>query len=95
MNNKIQLLHPTGKHAVQIDREKYDILRNALVNILQSGVELTHTEIVHAVNQDFRKNNVVFEGSVEWYLESVKLDLEARNEIKRSIGKSPVRFFIP
>jgi hypothetical protein len=93
MDQKIQLLHPAGKHAVRIDRDKYDLVRNSILEILKSGDELTHTELTHALTEKFRKNKIEFDGSLEWYLESVKLDLEARKEIRRK-GKSPVRFVI-
>jgi hypothetical protein len=91
MDHKIQLLHPGGKHAVRIDRIKYDLFRNSILECLKSGDELTHTELTHAVTEKFRMNKIEFDGSLEWYLESVKLDLEARNEIQRK-GKTPVRF---
>ena len=94
MDQKIQLLHPEGKHAVRIDKLKYDLFRNTLLKCLKSGSEFTHTELVNAVIIDFRKNNIEFEGSLEWYLESVKLDLEARKEINRIKDKSTVRFRI-
>ena len=93
MDQKIQLLHPAGKHAVRIDNYKYDLFRNSILECLKSGDELTHTELTKALIENFRKNKIEFEGSLEWYLESVKLDLEARKEIRRK-GKSPVRFVI-
>jgi hypothetical protein len=93
MDHKIQLLHPGGKHAVRIERNKYDLLRNSILECLKSGGELTHTELTHAVTEKFRMNKIEFEGSLEWFLESVKLDLEARKEIQRK-GKSPVKFVI-
>jgi hypothetical protein len=92
MNQKIQLLHPEGKHASRIDKGKYDIIRNSILRCLKPGVEFTHTEIVNAVVMDLSQNKIGFEGSVGWYLESVKLDLEARKEIKRLSDKTPVRF---
>lgn len=39
-------------------------------------------------------NKTKFEGSVEWHMEWVKLDLEARKEIRRIGDKYPVRFAI-
>lgn len=43
---------------------------------------------------DFTKKKIVFEGSLEWYLEWVELNLEARKEIKRVSDKSPVKYTI-
>jgi hypothetical protein len=42
--------------------------------------------------QDFKKNKIKFEGSVEWYMESVKLDLEANKFIERVYDKSRLKF---
>jgi len=37
-------------------------------------------------------HNTVFEGSVEWHMEWVKLDLEARKLIIRTCDDAPVKF---
>jgi hypothetical protein len=51
-------------------------------------------ELLQAINEDFKKNKTKFEGSINWHLEWVKLDLEAKNEIKRSSNKTPIKFTI-
>lgn len=89
MEQRILLMHPAGKKAVSMDKDKYDVLKQALLNFLKEAGESTHTEILKTITYNFRKNNIKFQGSVEWHLEWVKLDLEARNEICRSNGKSP------
>lgn len=94
MEQKIQLIHPTGKKAVSIQKEKYNVLKKVILNCLKEKGESTHAEIQQAMTEDFRNNNIKFEGSLDWYLEWVKLDLEARNEIKRVSDKSPVKFTI-
>ena len=91
MDQKIQLIHPDGKKAVSIDKEKYDVLRKAILSSLNKG-ESTHSEILYSITEDFKKDKIRFEGSIEWYLEWVKLDLEARNEIKRVANKPAVIF---
>jgi hypothetical protein len=94
IKSQIQLTHPTGKKAVSIDKEKYDVLKEAIMNYLKTRGESTHAEISQAINEDFKKNRTRFEGSVDWHLEWVKLDLEARKEIKRSRNKTPIKFTI-
>ena len=89
---QIQLIHPQGKKAVSMDKGKYDVLKKPLLDLLKTKGESTHTEIFHAIIDDFDKNNTTFEGSVEWHMEWVKLDLEARKEIKRTGNKSPIKF---
>ena len=92
MEKVIQLKHPTGKKAVTMERKKYEAVRSPLLACLKTRGESTHKEIVQAITEYFRRNNTEFEGSIEWHTEWVKLDLEARNEIKRTNARSSVRF---
>ena len=94
MEQKIQLNHPAGKKAVSMDIEKYDALKKVLLNHLRTKGESTHAEILQAITEDFKKNKAKFEGSIEWHMEWVKLDLEARNKIKRIDDISPIKFVI-
>jgi hypothetical protein len=94
MDQKIQLIHPADKKAVSIDKIKYDVLKKIIINYLKTKGESTHAEILQAIIKDLKKNNTRFEGSVEWHLEWVKLDLEARKEIKRISKKPPIKFMI-
>lgn len=94
METKMQLKHPAGKKAIRMDTAKYDVLKNTLMKQLKAKGELTHEEMYRAIAADFKKNNIAFEGSVEWHMEWVKLDLEAKKEIKRIPGTSPTKFTI-
>jgi len=94
MESRIQLKHPAGKKAVSMDQQKYATIEKALMNCLRAGGEVTHTEILKSLTEEFKKNNTTFEGSVEWHLEWVKLDLEARNVIKRIVDQSQIKFTI-
>jgi hypothetical protein len=92
METTIQLKHPAGKKAVSMDKGKYDLLKKVLLNHLKTKGESTHAEILQTITQDFKKNKIKFDGSVEWHMEWVKLDMEARKEIKRTSDKSPIKF---
>ena len=91
---KIQLKHPAGKKAVSMDKAKYDALKKPILNHLNTKGESTHAEILQTIIEDFKKNKTKFAGSVEWHMEWVKLDLEARKEIKRLGDKSPIKFIV-
>jgi len=93
METKIQLSHPTGKKAVRMDKDKYDILKKAILRCLKNKT-LTHTELLKAIIADFKKNKIKFIGSTEWYMESVKLDLEANKLIHRLKDNSQLKFKI-
>src|SRR5216110_1376074 len=93
METKILLKHPAGKKAVRINKDKYDTLSKAIFRCLKNK-SLTHTELFEAIIADFKKNQIKFEGSIEWYMEFVKLDLEANKLIHRVKDKSQLKFQI-
>jgi hypothetical protein len=92
MEQRIRLAHPAGKNAVSMSKSKYDIIKKAILKCLAKKRTLSHTEMLNAINDDFKKNKIIFEGSVEWYMESVKLDLEANKIIIRQKEKSKLKF---
>lgn len=80
MKDTIRTLHPEKKQGVNISREKYDIICKAIMTALHSQKEMTFMNLSRAVEKQV---NGKFEGSVMWYVTTVKLDLEARGQIKR------------
>ena len=89
MEEKILTLHPTeGKSGVNISRDKYDLVKAAIVESLRSVEELTFKELTQSVHV---KLSGRFEGSIPWYVTTVKLDLEARGVIARLPKTSPQR----
>lgn len=91
---KIQLLHPQGKKAVSIAKDTYELLKTEIVKFLTDNPDGSFTEISKAISQNFRNNNVTFEGSLNWYLEWVKLDLEARHYITRLPKTAPQKYVL-
>jgi hypothetical protein len=83
MDEKIRTLHPQGKRGVHISKAKYETMKKAILEVIGNG-RLTHHELTHAVE---RKLKGKFEGSIPWYMESTKLDLEARGRIERVPGE--------
>lgn len=86
MKDTIRTLHPEKKQGVKISREKYEIIRKAIMNTLRKQKEITFMNLSRAVEKEVNGN---FEGSVIWYVTTVKLDLEARGEIKRVPSSRP------
>ena len=82
---KILTKHPLGKRGVNISKEKYETLKKAILAALGKK-ELTHTELFDRLNKSLKGK---FSGSISWYAETVKLDLEARKMIQRTFGKTP------
>lgn len=89
MSEKIMTLHPDGKAGVNIDKAKYDAIRSAiLASITDNGGEIAFKDLATAVTAHL---STPFDGSIGWYTTTVKLDLEARDEIIRVPGVSPQR----
>ena len=71
-----------------MDKEKYAIIRKAILLSLKTG-PLKHKELLKDILKNFKKNKIKFDGSVEWYMEGVKLDMEATKVIQRLNEKPP------
>jgi hypothetical protein len=81
---QIQTLHPQpGKTNKTISLNKYNCIRKNILKIL-GGKELTHTELMEKLYSNVKD---IFEGGIQWYGETVKLDLEARKIIERTNTK--------
>ena len=86
MRETIRTLHPDKKQGVKISKEKYEMIREAILCVLQSQKEITFMNLSRAVEKEVNGN---FEGSVTWYVTTVNLDLEARGQIKRVPNSRP------
>jgi hypothetical protein len=86
MKDTIHTLHPQKKQGVKISKEKYEIIRKAILCVLQTEKEITFMNLSRAVEKEVNGN---FEGSVTWYVTTVKLDLEARGQVKRVPNSRP------
>lgn len=78
--DKILTLHPEGKQGVNISRAKYDMIHQAITNAIRSQGVITFQGLISLVDYSLRNR---FEGSIPWYVTTVKLDMEARGEIER------------
>jgi hypothetical protein len=84
----IQTLHPIpGKTNKKISIEKYAVIKEQLLLILNER-SVSHTELMEELYARVKDS---FEGGVQWYGETVKLDLEARGIIERTNDK-PQRY---
>ncbi len=81
--SKILTKHPQGKRGLNIDEQKYEMLKKAILSALKKK-ELTHTELFDRLDQSLQGK---FDGSIHWYGETVKLDLEARKLVERTSSK--------
>ncbi len=76
---KVLTRHPRGKQGVNINRDKYEMMRDALIAALEREGPAPHLQLFKTVERDLAGR---FDGSVGWYAECVKLDLEARGVVE-------------
>jgi hypothetical protein len=86
MKDMIRTLHPEKKQGVNISKVKYEMIRKAILSTLRVKQEMTFMNLSRAVEKEVNGN---FEGSVTWYVTTVKLDLEARGLVKRVPNSRP------
>ena len=88
MEEKILTLHPQGKSGVNISRAKYDTMSRAIQDSLRTHQSMMFKELTEEVRS---KLGGSFDGSISWYVTTVKLDLEARGVIERIPNSAPQR----
>lgn len=91
MEEKVLTLHPQGKKGVNISKQKYETIRQAILSILEEQEEILFKDLPAAVD---RKLEGDFDGSISWYVTTVKLDLEARGLVIRIPKSSPQRLHL-
>jgi len=94
MDQRVRLKHPQRKKAVSMSKGKYDLLKQVMVKYLHAQGKATFNEILSAIEKGFKKERTEFQGSLPWYVEWVKLDLEARKVIKRVASTSPQEYVL-
>lgn len=77
--------HPEGKTGVNISKAKYNVIKASILQCLERK-ELTFTDLAKCVGD---KLQGTFDGSIPWYTQVVKLDLEARGIIERTPKTKP------
>ena len=82
---KILTLHPEGKAGVNISRSKYDQVRRFITEQLKQNGLMTYKDLSYTASILLSPE---FDGSVSWYLVTVKLDLEARGILERVNSKN-------
>ena len=86
-DEKILTKHPQGKSGRNISKKTYEMFKKIFLQVL-TGKELTHNELFDSFNKRLTKK---FNGNINWYAETVKLDLEARGIIERT-AYSPQKY---
>jgi hypothetical protein len=78
--------------SASISQEKYDLIGSAILAVVPKGadgVEFKRVAGLVTGRLSAKERDAV--GSVNWYVTTVKLDLEARKRIERVPGSNPQR----
>ncbi|MFH1133845.1 MAG: hypothetical protein V1735_05095 [Nanoarchaeota archaeon] len=87
MAEEILTLHPRGKSGRTVDKGKYNQMRTAILRGLCGRIPLTHAELLVAVKKELK----AFDGNIPRFVETVRLDLEARRLVYR-IDTDPPKY---
>ncbi len=74
------------KQSIRIDKAKYNVVRETILKILRSYGSMTFTQLGALVEGQLQND---FDGPMMWYYTTVKLDMEARGEIRRVPNSRP------
>ena len=87
MSDTINTQHPDpSKQGVNISKAKYDVIHDEIIGFLGAAGSSSLQEITRAVADRIGDS---FEGSIGWYVTTVKLDMESRGELVCDRSKSP------
>jgi uncharacterized protein DUF6958 len=86
---KIILLNPGGTKGTSLSLEKYNLLKEAIVEVFLMHSTATQEEILNYVS---KKLSNTFENDISKLVDLVLPDLEARSFIEQVAGTVPVQF---
>ncbi|MFK7738754.1 MAG: hypothetical protein AB8H80_00420 [Planctomycetota bacterium] len=88
---RILTQHPSGKDGVNIDRAKYEAMKQSLLAVIPPEAPgVAFKDLAMLVEPHLQGTAMAPDDSVMWYVTTVKLDLEARGLVARLPG-SPQR----
>jgi hypothetical protein len=80
-------IHPEPvKQGVRIDQVKYKAVHAAIFDNLRQFGPMTFTQLGALVEEQL---HTTFTGSIMWYYTTVKLDMDARGEVRRVPNSRP------
>ena len=85
-DDRILTMHPSGKQGVNILRDKYEFIKNYILQTIENEGQITFGDLGDKAVDEITSQ---FDGKVLWYITTVKLDLEARGMIERIPRTSP------
>ncbi|MBF0239828.1 MAG: hypothetical protein HQM12_19175 [SAR324 cluster bacterium] len=89
---KVLCKSPSATKGTRIEKWKYEAVKKAILQVVPKGGEgILFKDLATLVETGLPERIKASLGSVSWYTTTVKLDLEARGEIKRVPDSKPQR----
>jgi len=80
-------MHPEPrKEGARIEKEKYDLIRGFILEALRKNGSTPANTLGDLLESKLTKS---FDGPIPWYYATVRMDMEARREIRRVPNTSP------
>lgn len=91
VSEKVVCLNPDpGKQATRIEAWKYEAVKRAIFEVIEAqGGKVRFKDLAEFISARLTVSDRARLGSAGWYTTVVKLDLEARGELRRVPGSSP------
>jgi hypothetical protein len=87
-SEKVICSNPNSGREIQIDASIYHTVREAIEKTLKQNKDsLTYSEIVKGVKKSFQLSKAKFQGSLEWYVVTIKQDMVAKGIIDTWLEK--------
>ncbi len=86
---KILTQHPRGKQELNIAKDKYEMMKEAIISVMKEKKVLNFEELDIECRKLLEDK---FEGKLTWYMVTVKLDLEAKGIIQRVPNTKPQKY---
>lgn len=80
-----------GKAPTNIPKWKYEVVRDAIIAILEEEQEVYFADLSEKVGERLTSEDKADLGSVAWHATSVKLHMETKGLLRRLPGKSRQR----
>ena len=85
---KLQHTDPS-KRTFEMEKEKYELLKRLVVNILKTRPGSSFEQLVADVTKELEDSDNPIKGSIQWNLGWVTMDLRAKNEIAKDESVDP------
>ena len=79
---KVACLNPHSGREMKIEQDIYNLFTKEIKNALRNKKALSFTELTQIIKTNLSSKKIKFDGSVDWYVVTIKNDMDAKGELK-------------